>query len=351
MKVLFPLLTVLILLSGCTNPPLIGEGVYGAEELVIDSFKVQEGKFAILEMEGREFPPLEDAFLCEYDDRVLEGDVLQITLYHPLRQDLVEAMEKISQKRGFIVCQGAVQLPDMPPIQIGGMTLDEARETLQNAYGQSIDELEVFVSYKERVQRKIELMGMVSVPNIPVDGKTRLFEVLSLARVPTNANLFKSYVLRNNMILPVDLDKLVKQGDMSQNIVMHGGDKIYIGEPQASTVMVIGEVVKPSVFEIPNGTVPLSQALARAGGVATTGDKSYIQVIRGNVLNPKIYSLNWEHIVRLRSDSLLLIPGDIIYVAARPITEWNRFVNDVLPTIVGIELISSGAKNVGITLP
>ena len=82
-----------------------------------------------------------------------------------------------------------------------------------------------------------------------------------------------------------------------------------------------------------------------------TGDRSYIQVIRGAIMNPKIYSLNWEHIVRLRSDSLLLIPGDIVFVSARPISQWNRFVNEILPTIVGAELITKGGRNVGIIVP
>ena len=48
---------------------------------------------------------------------------------------------------------------------------------------------------------------------------------------------------------------------------------------------------------------------------------------------------------------MLLMPGDIVYVAATPITEWNRFVSQILPTLVGIDLIAKGAKGVGIVLP
>ena len=42
---------------------------------------------------------------------------------------------------------------------------------------------------------------------------------------------------------------------------MHGGDKIYIAEPQASIVMVMGEVIRPSALEIPNGFMSLTQAI------------------------------------------------------------------------------------------
>ena len=44
----------------------------------------------------------------------------------------------------------------------------------------------------------------------------------------SNANLFMSYVIREGRPLPIDLYKLMNEGDMDQNIVMRGGDKIFI---------------------------------------------------------------------------------------------------------------------------
>ena len=152
-------------------------------------------------------------------------------------------------------------------------------------------------------------------------------------------------------MLPVDFYKLIKEGDMSQNVVMRGGDKIYIADAEDSTIMVLGEVGKECSLNIPNGFMTLRKALAEAGGIPYTGDKSYIQVIRGNVLHPKIYTLNWKHVIHLSNDSMLLIPGDIVYVAAKPLTEWNRFVTQVLPTLIGFDLISKGVKSIGVNLP
>jgi polysaccharide export outer membrane protein len=34
------------------------------------------------------------------------------------------------------------------------------------------------------------------------------------------------------------------------------------------------------------------------------------------------------------------MPGDIVYVAAKPITEWNRFISQLLPLFGGFDLIS-----------
>ncbi len=197
---------------------------------------------------------------------------------------------------------------------------------------------------------KIFLMGLVETPTLEVRDNLKLFEALSLAQVPPRANLFRSYVARDDKILPVDLHKLVKEGDMSQNISLQGGDKIYIADAAASNVMVMGEVKKPVVVPMLSGSLTLKQALAEADGIPFTGDKSYIQVIRGSLQNPKIYTLNWKHIMKLPSDSLLLIPGDVVYVATTPLGEWSNFVSQILPTIIGAEIIQRDGKNLGVSV-
>jgi polysaccharide export outer membrane protein len=145
--------------------------------------------------------------------------------------------------------------------------------------------------------------------------------------------------------------KLLKEGDMQQNIVMRGGDKIYIAEPSASSLMVMGEVIRERVVNLPTGSMSLRHALAEAGGIPFTGDKSYIQVIRGNIAKPKIYTLSWEHVIHLSNESLLLMPGDIVYVAAKPITEWNRFISQLLPSFGGLEVVGKQAGSWGIFVP
>ncbi|EKE08173.1 MAG: hypothetical protein ACD_17C00305G0001 [uncultured bacterium] len=194
-------------------------------------------------------------------------------------------------------------------------------------------------------------MGLTGTSSIPVNGKLRLFDLLSMARIPVDANLFKSYVLRGGHPLPIDMTRLIKNGDMSQNIVMRGGDKVYIAEASASTLMVMGEVGRDRTIALPNGCMSLRQALAEAGGIPYTGDKSYIQVIRGNICQPKIYTLNWQHVIHLPNDSLLLMPGDIVYVCAKPITEWNRFISQLLPSFTGVDVMFKSCSNWGIVIP
>ena len=348
---IFAVLCLLAFLTSCSSP-YMGKSLFGADEFVIDSYRIREGKFSILEMEGKTYEDFDDKLLCETPDRIQEEDLLEIALYHPTRKDLCDAVRTISHSvGGYRVVEGRILLPDLQPIEVRGLTLEEARKKIQYTYQQQIKDVEVFLTYRDRIARKVELAGLVSTPNLVVDGKTRLFDVLSKARVPPEANLFKSYVIRNNTLLSVDLQKLIKEGDMSQNIVMQGGDKIYIAEPSAATLMVMGEVGLERVINLPKGFMSLREALAEARGISYTGDRSYIQVIRGNIVRPKIYTLSWEHIIHLPNDSLLLMPGDIVYVAAKPITEWNRFISQLLPSFTTVDMIGKSCGNFGITVP
>jgi len=341
---------VLFILSSCSGP-YMGKDQFGADEFVMDSYRIRDGKFSILEMEGKTFEEFDDSLLAEYEDQIHEDDVLMVLLYHPKRSDLALAVQTIGQTVGFRVTQGQIALPDLPPVKVEGLTLEGARKKIQESYDREIKDVEIFLTYRERIARKVELAGLVSISSVPVDGKIRLFDVLSKARVPPDANLFKSYVVRERTLVPVDFYKLLKEGDMSQNIVMRGGDKVYIAEPSAATVMVMGEVGVEKVVNVMHGFISLRQALAEAHGIPYTGDKSYIQVIRGNIVRPKIYTLSWEHVIHLSNDSLLLMPGDIVYVAAKPITEWNRFISQLLPSFTTIDVISKSCGSWGLTLP
>lgn len=335
------LLLFLALTTGCCNSgPCHNYDVYGADEFVIDSYRIKEGKFAILELEGICVEPLPCDALEEYKDVIDEDDILNIVVYHPSRRDLMESFQFINTAvGGFKVTNGKVDLPDISPVEVIGLTLDEAKEKLQERMSQEVKDVELFLTYRDRLTRKVEITGLTAVPTIPVDGKIRLYEVIARAHIPPNANLFMSYVLRDGCPLSVDLHQLISQGDMCQNIVMKGGDKIYIANPSDSTVMLMGEVGHPKAIQLPYGYMSLREAIVTAGGIPYTGDKSCIQVIRGNLDCPKVYILSWNHIVHLPNDSLLLMPGDTIYVSAKPITEWNRFIDQLLPSFGGAQAI------------
>ena len=335
MRVFTAFILLLFLCAAC-NRPCHQYDLFGADEFVIDSYKIRGGKLAILDMEGVEVGELPCDAMEEYTDLIAEDDILNIAVYHPKRRDVMDSIQFINTTIGFRVSEGCVNFPDIPPVSVIGLTLDQARASIQSNYREHIQNIEVFVAYKDRLSHKVELTGSVQTPVIAVDGKIRLYEVLAKARVPNNANFFKSYIVRDGISLPIDIHQLMNEGDMTQNIVMRGGDKIFIASPSDSTAMVMGEVGAPRVVPLPYGYLSIREALVMAGGIPFTGNRNCIQVIRGNLQNPKIYLLSWEHIIHLPNDSLLLMPGDTVYVSEKPITQWTRFIDQLLPSCVGV---------------
>lgn len=331
------LLLLLIAFSSCSSP-CCDYDILGADEFVIDSYKIRQGKLAILEMEGIDVEELPCDAMDEYKDVIAEDDLLNIVIFHPTRKDLMGAFQSINQSTGgFKVTHGRVDIPDVDSVEVAGLTLDEAKETIQSRFRDHIKDVEVFVTYKDRLKSKVELAGLVQTPTVPVDGKIRLYEVLAKAKMTPQANLFMSYVVRDCKPLALDLHQLVNQGDMSQNIVMRGGDKIFIANPSDAMVMMMGEVGEPRPVNLPYGYISLREALVMARGIPYTGDRNCIQVIRGNLPCPKIYVLSWKHIIHLPNDSLLLMHGDTVYVSAKPITEWNQFISQLFPSMQGLQ--------------
>lgn len=327
---------LLLLLASCTNCSR-NYPVFGASEFVMDSYQIRQGKQTILEMQGKCVCPVTCDDLEEYPDVIEDGDSLNIVIYHPTRKDLMESFQMINANAGgFRVKDGFVYIPDLEAVQVAGLSLNQAKEKIRNQFSMEIRGVEVYLTYENRLRKKVELIGMTAIPEFPVDGKIRLYEILSKARIPPGANLFMSYVLRDGCQLSIDFFRLINEGDMCHNIVMKGGDKIYIANPADSRITMMGEIRSPTAINLPYGFMSLREAIVQAGGIPFTGDKRNIQVIRGNLQCPKIYVLAWEHILHLPNDSLLLMPGDAVYISEKPITQWNRFIEQLLPSFTGV---------------
>ena len=161
-------LIFLILVAGCSSP-YMGKDLFGADEFVLDSYRIREGKLSILEMEGKEVGELDEAMLDEYQDTIHEDDVLQVAIYNPKRSDVSAAVEYVGSKIGYRVVNGEITLPDLPPIAVSDLTLEQARAKIQDLYQEHIRDTEVFVTYKERIARKVELAGLVALSSVPVD--------------------------------------------------------------------------------------------------------------------------------------------------------------------------------------
>lgn len=296
-----------------------------------DSFQIYNSQ--LIDNNGQE--DLNQLIIETKSDVIIEDDILEISIFHPMRKDIVESMEFInSQMEGFKVKNGQIQLPNIGFIEVANLSIFEARDKIRNKFREEIHDIDVFISYKKRGSINIiELTGPVENSIIPIDKKISLYEVIAKAKISPKANLSESYILRDDIRLEVNLHKLIKEGDMSQNIWMKGNDKVFIADSKDYFVIVLGEVGFQRTVPLTSKYITVQEALAAAYGIPFTGDRQHIQVIRGELECPKIYTFSWDFMIHQLNINFLLFSGDVIYISRKPITEWNLFLKQLEGTI------------------
>ena len=113
--------------------------------------------------------------------------------------------------------------------------------------------------------------------------------------------------------------------------------KLYIKNPYVKTeiknqrVVVIGEVKKPGVVSVTNGTMNVVEAIAQSGDLTDLAARNNVKIIRGDLRNPNVRTIDLANIVALNDSSLLLRPNDIIYVQPRNLKGYNKAFDEVMP--------------------
>ncbi len=113
--------------------------------------------------------------------------------------------------------------------------------------------------------------------------------------------------------------------------------KLYIKNPYVKAeiknqrVIVIGEVKKPGVVSVTNGTMNVVEAIAQSGDLTDLAARNNIKIIRGDLRNPTVRTIDLANIVALNESSLFLRPNDIIYVQPRNFKGYNQSFNEIMP--------------------
>lgn len=106
----------------------------------------------------------------------------------------------------------------------------------------------------------------------------------------------------------------LRQGRDEANPEIFPGDIIVV--QKASPVYVTGEVMKPGELDIPEGGLPLTQAIAMAAGFSREAKKKDVRVLRRKTGSPDfdIIIANYDLIRKGEQEDLMLRPFDIVEV-------------------------------------
>lgn len=182
---------------------------------------------------------------------------------------------------------------------------------------------EVLKEQQYSLTRRVKLLEVLSAVGGPTDkngGIVRIFRTkppicadpstVAQWKADSNSDLgvpSQTYTLAN-----------VRQGITESNPEIFPGDIIVV--PKANPVYVVGEVVHPGELSIPEGGLPLSQAMAMASGITRQAKTSSIKIYRRKAGSPQpeAMSVNYDNVRKGREKDIMLEPFDIIEVGKAP---------------------------------
>jgi polysaccharide biosynthesis/export protein len=127
------------------------------------------------------------------------------------------------------------------------------------------------------------------------------------------------------------LDKTIEEAKsaISQQTATYLKDATVIVKLISYKFSVLGEVLRPGVYQNYNNQLTVLEALSSAGDISAYGDKHKVLVIRPGTEGTKTFRLDLTSTGILSSEGFFLLPNDIVYV--QPVKSYNFRVN--LPVI------------------
>lgn len=124
----------------------------------------------------------------------------------------------------------------------------------------------------------------------------------------------------------------LRKGKVEANPEILAGDVIVV--QKASPVYVIGEVMSPKELALPDGGLPLTQAIAMASGVSQQAKTKSIKIyrVKPGSSQPEVLAVNYDQIRKAVDKDIMLQPMDIVEVGKAP----KGFMDYVLEFATGL---------------
>lgn len=241
----------------------------------------------------------------------------------------------------------------LPGVDVWGLTLDQAKERIEFGLKEFLTEPRVALQLRSIDSTRVWILGRVANAGIyPMAAPMTLLEAISVAggtltssesgTTEDLADLSNSFVVRNGERLPVSFDRLLREGDMSQNIYLQPDDFVYFPSSVSRDIYVLGAVRTPKA--VPRQHNTLIGAIAEAGGPIKNAYLSQVAIVRGSLDSPKIAVLNYNEIITGKAPNVLLEPRDIVYVPYSPYRFLTKYLDLILLTFVRAVAINEGAR-------
>jgi protein involved in polysaccharide export with SLBB domain len=256
-------------------------------------------------------------------------------------------------KKLKVTTEGDIRFPNLGPIKVAGLTVEEARIKIRKALtriypGIANGTVSVQVSVGQIRSIHVTLLGEVRRPGTyTVSALSTLMNALYASSGPNDIGSFRNIELvrGGKTIVNFDLYDFLIRGDLRNNILLQDDDVIRI-LPYQTRVYLKGAVKKPAIYDIKEGETA-SDLLRYAGGFADLAFKDILRVNRFGNSSKEIISLRQQDIPQFKlvsGDTLTVDSVANIYADRVVVTGWvyhpGTFGLKQLPTLRDIILTS-----------
>jgi polysaccharide export outer membrane protein len=238
---------------------------------------------------------------------------------------------------GFEVDQsGMLDFPYAGKLKVSGLTSSEIHTMLTTRLAHYLRQPKLSVRLLAYRSKRVYVDGEVKLPGVQAinDLPMTLTEAINRSGgMNPTADQSRITLSRAGKSYAINLPLLVQRGMNPSDILLKNGDVVRVLARDENKIFVSGEVSGPRALPLRNGRLTLNEALGEAGGInPVTGDARQVYVIRRSSSESRVYQLDANSPGALAvAESFELSPKDVVYVAATPLTNWNRTISALIP--------------------
>lgn len=254
----------------------------------------------------------------------------------------------------MVLPDGTLYFHTLSGLKVNGLSLEELRPAMEKALAQDYRNPRVSIILRAATNRKIWIMGRCKRPGVyPLEGPTTVLEALgraggfevarSLGDSEEIVDLQHSFLIRNGQFVPIDFNRLVREGDAGENIYLQDNDYIYLPAGSGARAYVLGAVNQPRVVDF-REHMTLSAAISNAGGFARGAYPQRVMLVRDSLTNPQVAVINMKDIAQGKATDVALEPKDIIWVPNSPFERLEGYLGQVVSTFARTIAVNEGAR-------
>lgn len=218
--------------------------------------------------------------------RIGAGDTLYITVWdHPELTSPAGPQQQPLANGRLVRSDGTLFYPYVGQLKVAGMTIEELRKAISDKLATYVEKPQVDVSVIGYGSQHVTFNGaFIKTDPLPINAvPLTLAQAVGAAMVdPKEANLSDLILTRDGQVYHLDMDQLDDGNELTKNIYLKDGDRLYMTYNDRQEAYVLGEVMRPMALPFKTSDLTLTQALGRAGGLNQSSAKGKaVYVIRG----------------------------------------------------------------------